>query len=64
MIEEEKAKKLNDDLRRQLKEEIGDEEGVPEKRMQILRQKFGVTAQPILFTPTEKYWVRLSEATK
>jgi len=54
---DEQQKKLNDDLGRQLKEEIGDEEDTPIKTMQLLRHKFGVSTTAIAFTPTEKYWV-------
>jgi len=52
---------LQDDLRRQLKEEIGDDEDVPEKTMQALRQKFGLSTLPITATSLEKFWVRYEE---
>ena len=52
---------LQHDLRRQLKEEIGDDEDVPEKTMQALRQKFGLSTLPITATSLEKFWVRYEE---
>lgn len=53
--------KLQDDLRRQLKEEIGDDEDIPEKTMQALRQKFGLSNIPLTTTSLEKFWVRYEE---
>jgi hypothetical protein len=45
--QEAQVKKLNDDLRRQVKEEVGDMDEASPKTLLMVRQKFGISA-PII----------------
>ena len=62
VVAQEKRKKLNDDLRRQLKEEIGDDEGLLDAmrmkksnpKLLALQHKFGLSNIPISNSPVRE----------
>jgi hypothetical protein len=62
VVAQEKRKKLNDDLRRQLKEEIGDDEGLLDAmrmkksnpKLLALQHKFGLSNVPIGHSPVRE----------